>query len=89
MTDQQVISLALQAVMLAAKVAGPFLIVTMVIGFVISLFQSVTQIQEVTLSFVPKLLGVALVMLIGGHWMLDQIVAFTHQLMNAIPNLTH
>ena len=87
MTDTAVLHLAAQALLLALKLAMPILLVTLVIGFGVSLMQSVTQIQEVTLSFVPKLLGVAAVILFTGHWMLAQIVDFTHQLFAQLPQL--
>lgn len=70
-----------------AKVAGPILIVSLAIGLGISLFQSVTQIQEMTLTFVPKLMAVAGVIVVGGNWMLHEIVTFTQQLFALIPDL--
>ena len=74
MTDNAVIHIAVQTMILAAKLAGPILVVSLAIGFAVSLLQSVTQIQEVTLSFVPKLIGVGLVILLTGNWMLGQAV---------------
>lgn len=71
----------------SAKVAGPILIVSLAIGLGISLLQSVTQIQEVTLTFVPKLAGVALVVVLAGNWMLNTLIEFTRQLFNLIPGL--
>ena len=61
--------------------------VSLAVGLSISLFQSVTQIQEVTLTFVPKLAVVALVILVAGHWMLNEIVNFTQQLFASLPRL--
>ena len=87
MTDQAVIHIAVMTMMVAAKVAGPILIVSLAIGLGISLIQSVTQIQEVTLTFVPKLAGVALVIVMAGNWMLGQLTAFTRQLYDMIPSL--
>ena len=87
MTDNAVIHIAVQTMILAAKLAGPILVVSLAIGFAVSLLQSVTQIQEVTLTFVPKLAGVALVIVVSGHWMLGQLVGFTHQLFDLIPRL--
>jgi flagellar biosynthetic protein FliQ len=58
-----------------------------VVGFSISLLQSITQIQEVTLSFVPKAVAVALALLICGHWMIAESVAFTNQIFEKIPAL--
>ena len=87
MTDSAVVSIAIQAIIITAKLAGPILIVSLAIGLGVSLLQSVTQIQEVTLSFVPKLVGVALVIVVSGHWMLAQIIAFTQQLFEMLPRL--
>ena len=87
MTDSTVVEIALRMMTVTAKVAAPILVTSLAIGLAISLFQSVTQIQEVTLTFVPKLGGVALVILISGHWMLGQLISFTHQLFDLIPRL--
>lgn len=87
MTDSAVVHLAVQSMIIAMKLAAPILIVSLAIGFGISLMQSVTQIQEVTLSFVPKLLGVAIVILVSGHWMLGEVVDFTRQLFDTLPQL--
>lgn len=87
MTSQDAVDIGTDALMLAVKVAGPFLIVVLAIGVVVGLIQSVTQIQEQTLSFVPKLIGAALVIAISGSWMLDEMVAFGHELMTRAPQL--
>jgi flagellar biosynthetic protein FliQ len=87
MTDTQVLEIALQAIIVTGKLAAPILLVTLAMGFLISLFQSVTQIQEVTLSFVPKLAGVAVVFLVAGNWMLAELVNFTQALFDGIPRL--
>jgi flagellar biosynthetic protein FliQ len=87
MTDNQVITIGLQAMTMAAKLCAPILITALVIGFAISLFQSVTQIQEATLSFVPKAIGVAVALLVSGNWMLHELVTFTTGLYNQIPKL--
>jgi flagellar biosynthetic protein FliQ len=87
MTDSAVVHLAVQSMIVAVKLAAPILLVSLAIGFAISLMQSVTQIQEVTLSFVPKLIGVGVVILVSGHWMLGEIVDFTEQLFKVLPGL--
>jgi len=86
-TDTAVIGIALQAMIVAAKLSGPILITALVIGFMVSVFQSATQIQEVTLSFVPKVLGAALVLLFTGKWMLAEMVSFTTRLFDQLPSL--
>lgn len=87
MTDAQIIELGLQAMMIAAKMCAPVLVTALVIGFAISLFQSVTQIQEATLSFVPKAAGVGVAILLSGNWMLHEMISFTTQLFEKIPQL--
>ena len=87
MSDTSVIEIVLQALILVAKVAGPLLATSLVVGLFISLVQSVVQVQEMTLVFVPKMIAVALVLVFAGHWMLNQIVGFTDQLFAMIPRL--
>ena len=86
-TDHEVINIAVQSILLATKLAAPILIVALGIGLAVGLLQSATQIQEQTLTFVPKLAGIALVILVAGHWMLGETIAFTHSLFNMIPQL--
>jgi flagellar biosynthesis protein FliQ len=86
-TDTAVVGIALQAMLVAAKLSLPILVVALVIGFMVSVFQSATQIQEVTLSFVPKALGAAMVMLLLGKWMLGELVSFTTRLFDQLPSL--
>ena len=66
---------------------GQILVTSLVIGFTISLFQSMTQIQEFTLAFVPKLVGVGIALLVSGGWMLQTLVDFTQDLFAMIPTL--
>lgn len=87
MNDVAVIHIAVQTMVLAVKLGAPILLVSLAIGFGVSVFQSVTQIQEITLSFVPKLVGVGVVILVSGHWMLDQAIDFTNELFASLPQL--
>lgn len=87
MDTNAVLDIGLQGLLLAAKLSAPILITALVVGFAISLMQSITQIQEVTLSFVPKAVAVALALLVSGHWMISESVAFTHQMFEKIPFL--
>ena len=80
MNDAEVMHIATGAMVMAAKLAGPILIVSLAVGLLVSLFQSETSIQEVTLTFVPKVAAVALVLLVAGHWMLNEIVGYTQNL---------
>ena len=87
MTDSDVLDIAMQTMIVALKLTAPILLPALVIGFVISLFQSMTQIQEVTLAFVPKLVGVGLSLLFSGNWMLHTLVDYTHDLFQRVPGL--
>ena len=87
MTDTQIIHLALQFMLITAKLAAPMLLTSLVIGFAVSLFQSATQIQEFTLSFVPKAIGCGVALLVSGNWMLHELVSFTHSLTTQLPAL--
>ena len=87
MTDTTIIELAMRTMMVALKLSAPILVTSLVIGFTISLFQSMTQIQEFTLAFVPKLVGVGVALLISGGWMLQTLVDFTQDLFAMVPTL--
>ncbi|HSF27037.1 MAG TPA: flagellar biosynthesis protein FliQ [Actinomycetes bacterium] len=87
MTDTSVIEIAMQAMIISAKLGAPILITALAVGFGISLFQAATQIQEVTLSFVPKIIAVAVVVLLSGNWMLHELISFTQQLFDMLPRL--
>ena len=86
MNQDVVINLVMQAVTLAFKVAMPILLSGLVVGLLVSIFQAVTQIQEMTLTFIPKILVMIVVLVIGGPWMLNQITGYTQELWAAIPN---
>jgi len=87
MNQDTVVNLATQAMTLALKIAGPLLLVGLAIGVTVSIFQAVTSIQEQTLSFIPKIVGVAVVIVILGPWMLDQLVSYVQNLYASIPQL--
>ncbi len=89
MDQDTVISLGTQAMTLALEIAGPILLVGLVIGLVVSLFQAVTQLQEQALSFIPKIVGLALLLLILGPWMMSQLVNYATNLYVSIPSLIH
>ncbi|MDI2097897.1 flagellar biosynthesis protein FliQ [Ruicaihuangia caeni] len=82
-----VLDIALRGLEITAKLAAPILITALVVGFAISLLQSITQIQEITLSFVPKAVAVAIALVVAGHWMISELVSFTHELFARIPTL--
>ena len=87
MTTDVVISLAMQAMQLAFKVAMPLLLAGLVVGLIVSVFQAVTQIQEQTLAFIPKIIAIAAVVVIMGPWMLGQVLSYTTELYTGIPGL--
>lgn len=84
MSENLVVGIVKDALFTALKVAGPILIVSIVVGLVISIFQATTQIQEQTLTFVPKLIGIAAVGLIMGSFMLHTLVSFTKRIFELI-----
>lgn len=81
------LTLARDAIWLALQLAAPLLITSLVVGVLVGLFQAATQINETTLSFIPKLLAMAAVGLIAGPWMLALIVDYTRRLFEQIPTL--
>ena len=87
MTETYVLSFAQNAVMVALILAAPVLIVSLVIGSIISLFQAATQINEVTLTFIPKMIGIGLILAIMGSWMAQQLLAFTTAIFTNLPNM--
>lgn len=82
-----VVELSTQALELALRVALPLLLVGLVVGVAVSIFQAVTQIQEQTLSFIPKILALAGVLIVAGPWMLNQLLSYTTDLWASIPQL--
>jgi len=81
------VHLAMGALTTTLEVAMPFLLAGLIVGVLISVFQAITQIQEMTLTFIPKILVSALVMAVAGPWMLDRIVSYTQQLLSSIPTI--
>lgn len=69
----------------ATKMGAPILLTSMSVGVLVGLFQSVTQIQEQTLAFVPKFLAVGLVIVFSGNWMMQELIAFTQDIISSIP----
>ena len=80
MTVDDVAMIVQEALFLIIKVSAPVLLVSLVIGLLISIFQTVTSIQEQTLTFVPKILGIFLAIIVLGHWMLNSLVEYMVQL---------
>ena len=87
MTPELVMNLGRQAVEMTLMLSGPLLLAALVIGLVVSIFQAATQINEQTLSFIPKLVGIFLVLLLAGPWMLQAMVDFFRRLLESIPQI--
>ena len=87
MTQADAVHLAIETMLTTFKLVAPILGVSLAVGLIISMFQSVTQIQEFTLTFVPKLAAVSLVLLFTGHWMMDTLITYCDTLFNQIPQL--
>jgi flagellar biosynthetic protein FliQ len=86
-TDSSILDIAFQTMVVAFKLSAPILVTSLVIGFAVSLFQAMTQIQEFTLAFVPKLVGVGVALIVSGNWMLHTLMDFTVDLFDRIPSL--
>ena len=87
MTQDYIIHLAREAMVVAMMLAGPPLILGLIVGLAVSILQATTQIQEQTLTFVPKIIAVFIGILLFGSWMLDTIIRFTENLFGSLPTL--
>jgi flagellar biosynthetic protein FliQ len=87
MTPQMVVAIGREALMVTLMVAGPMLLFGLIVGLVISIFQAITQIHEMTLTFVPKVLAVALALLIFLPWMINQATDFARHMFDLLPGL--
>ncbi|KGR86428.1 flagellar biosynthesis protein FliQ [Lysinibacillus odysseyi] len=82
MTQEMVISVAERAIFIVLIVSGPLLLVALVSGLLVSIFQATTSIQEQTLAFVPKIVAVLMALIFFGAWMLSQVTSYTHDILN-------
>lgn len=87
MSEVLIYSIAKKAITTAALVAGPILLVSMIVGLMISIFQAVTQIQEQTLTFVPKMIAIILIMVILGPFISKTLIQFIETMINTIPQI--
>jgi flagellar biosynthesis protein FliQ len=87
MTPGTVMEIGRQAIEATLVLSAPLLLTALLIGLVVSIFQAATQINEQTLSFIPKLIGVFLVLLLAGPWMLSYITEYIQRLYSSIPGL--
>ncbi|MDR5821311.1 flagellar biosynthesis protein FliQ [Caballeronia sp. LZ043] len=88
MTPESVMTMAHQAMYVALLLAAPLLLVALVVGLVVSLFQAATQINESTLSFIPKLIAVAVTLVIAGPWMLSTLLDYMRHVFTITPVIT-
>ena len=86
MTVDFIVGIMAETIRVALMISAPVLLVGLVVGVVISLFQAVTQVQEMTLVFVPKIVACLVVLVAALPWMINLLVSFTHQLFSNIPN---
>ena len=87
MNSQAVLDLLQQAILVTVLVSAPLLLTALVVGLVVSVFQAATQINEMTLSFIPKLVGMFAVLILAGPWMVSMLVDYVQRLFTAIPHL--
>lgn len=87
MTPDQIMAIGQRALEIMLLLAAPMLLVALLVGLIVGVFQAATQINEMTLSFIPKLVGLAATMVIAGPWMLKLIVGYTRELFESIPSL--
>jgi flagellar biosynthetic protein FliQ len=89
MTDGTVMTLGSETFLVAAKLAGPLLACALIVGVVISLLQAATQVQEMTLTFVPKIAALGVLFVFVGPWMLQSLMDFTTELFSRLPEFAH
>lgn len=87
MSELAIMTIVKKALVTGLLIAGPILIIYLVVGLIISIFQATTQIQEQTLTFVPKLIAIILVLVLGGPWMLNKLVMLTNELFQSISTI--
>ena len=87
MNPETVMTMGRHAMEITLMVAAPLLLVALLIGLVVSIFQAATQINEATLSFIPKLVGVFVAMVVAGPWMISVMVDYMRQVLTGIPQL--
>lgn len=87
MTPESVLTIGREALTLALMLGAPLLLTALAVGVLVGVFQAATQINEMTLSFIPKLLSMALVLAITGPWMLQLLIEYTRRLIEGIPGM--
>ena len=87
MSELAIMTIVKKALVTGLLIAGPILIIYLVVGLIIIIFQATTQIQEQTLTFVPKIIAIILVLVLGGPWMLNKLVMLTNELFQSISTI--
>lgn len=87
MTDETVMTMTYQAMKMVLIIAGPLLLVTLAVGLIVAVFQAATQINEMTLSFIPKLLAVAATLVLLGPWLIGMMTDYIRQILSQLPGL--
>jgi flagellar biosynthetic protein FliQ len=87
MTPETVMTIGSRALEMTLLLAAPMLLVALAVGLLVGIFQAATQINEMTLSFIPKLIGMAAVLVVAGPWMLKELIGYTRTLIESIPSL--
>jgi flagellar biosynthetic protein FliQ len=87
MTPETVMTIGQHALEMTMLLAAPLLLVALAVGLLVGIFQAATQINEMTLSFIPKLIGMAVALMIAGPWMLRELISYTRALIESIPSL--
>lgn len=87
MTPESVMTMGRNAMEITLMVSAPLLLVALIIGLIISIFQAATQINEATLSFIPKLVGIFIALVVAGPWMLSTMLDYMRQVFTSIPGL--
>lgn len=86
MTEDIVLSLGRDAIWTTVALAAPLLVASLVVGLIVSIFQAVTQINEATLTFIPKMIAIAVVLVVLAPWMTQMITSYTTELFTSLPN---
>jgi flagellar biosynthetic protein FliQ len=87
MTPETVMTIGQHALEMTMLLAAPLLLVALAVGLLVGIFQAATQINEMTLSFIPKLIGMAVALMVAGPWMLRELIGYTRTLIESIPSL--
>ncbi len=87
MQTDAILNVVQQAMQLTILLSAPMLLAALAVGLVVAVFQAATQINEMTLTFIPKLIAVVVVLTVAGHWMLGLLVGFTRQMIQDIPRI--